>query len=72
MPNYHRLDLSVKWMKQKKRYLRSWVLSIYNVYNRFNPFYLQEIKSREPETKGLYEGISVFPFFPSISYQFKF
>jgi outer membrane receptor for ferrienterochelin and colicin len=72
MPNYHRLDLSVKFMKQKKKYLRSWVLSIYNVYNRFNPFYLEETENPDPNNKTVYKGISVFPFFPSISYQFKF
>jgi outer membrane receptor for ferrienterochelin and colicin len=72
MPNYHRLDLSVKFMKQKKKYLRSWVLSVYNVYNRFNPFYLEATDSPDPIQKGVYKGVSVFPFIPSLSYQFKF
>jgi hypothetical protein len=70
MPSYHRLDLSIKFIKQKKKYLRSWVVSIYNVYNRFNPFYLEETTA--PGDKRAFNGIAVFPFFPSISYQFKF
>lgn len=71
MPNYHRMDLSVKLLKQKKKHLRCWVFSVYNVYNRFNPFYLEEIESSDPN-KRRYYGISIFPFCPSFSYQFKF
>jgi outer membrane receptor for ferrienterochelin and colicin len=71
MPDYHRLDLSFRFIKQKRKYLRSWVVSIYNVYDRFNPFYLLEYSGPDAK-KSEYDGISVFPFFPSISYQFKF
>jgi hypothetical protein len=72
MPAYHRMDVTLKFMKQKKRYLRSWVLSVYNVYNRFNPFYLEEVQSPDPNSKRVYDGVSVFPIIPSLSYQFKF
>jgi hypothetical protein len=71
MPDYHRLDISMKFIKQKRKYLRTWVLSVYNVYNRLNPFY--RYKTYEyPENKIVFKDVTVFPFLPSISYQFKF
>ncbi len=71
MPDYHRLDVSVKFIKQKKRYLRTWILSVYNAYHRFNPFF----RYKEYDyfnNKIVFKEVSVFPIVPSISYQFKF
>ena len=37
LPNYHRLDLSLKLIpKKEKNYEREWVFGIYNIYNRDN------------------------------------
>ena len=72
MPNYHRLDLSVKFIKEKRRYTRTWLLSIYNVYNRMNAFFRYKTYTDWPENKIIFEDVTVFPFLPSISYQFKF
>lgn len=71
LPVYHRMDISVKFMKQKKKYLRTWIVSVYNVYNRLNPLYL------EPEGTGSnnkinFTAVTLFPILPSVSYQFKF
>jgi hypothetical protein len=71
MPAYHRLDISMKFIKQKRKYLRTWVLSVYNVYNRANPFI--RYKTYEyPGNKIVFKDTTVFPFLPSVSYQFKF
>jgi hypothetical protein len=34
---YHKLDVSYRSTKEKKRWTRTWVWGIYNVYGRFNP-----------------------------------
>jgi hypothetical protein len=75
MRSYHRLDVGVNFHKQKKRGERTWSLSVYNLYNRENPYYYFF------DTKGNYSGgtnvrvvkqRSLFPFIPSVSYSFKF
>lgn len=72
LPNYHRLDISMKFIKEKRRYVRTWVLSVYNVYNRLNPFFRYKTFTDWPENKIVFEDVAVFPLLPSISYQFKF
>ncbi|HEU4472778.1 MAG TPA: TonB-dependent receptor [Flavisolibacter sp.] len=70
MPAYHRMDVSMKFSKKKKWFTRTWVLSIYNVYNRFNPFF--RYKEYDAANKVYYSEVAVFPFMPSFGYQFKF
>ena len=73
MPNYHRLDLSMRLTKQKKRHMRIWTFSIYNVYNRFNPFFIYKAEDLSVNSNKIeFREVSVFPFLPSFSYQFKF
>ncbi|HEX6192379.1 MAG TPA: TonB-dependent receptor plug domain-containing protein, partial [Chitinophagaceae bacterium] len=72
MPNYHRMDVSMKFIKEKRKYTRTWLLSMYNVYNRLNPFFRYKTYTDWPENKIYFEDVTVFPFLPSISYQFKF
>lgn len=70
MPAYHRMDFAASFSKQKKRHMRTWVFSIYNVYNRKNSFYIY----RDTRMNGdpVFKSVSVFPILPSFSYQFKF
>ncbi|TWI81472.1 outer membrane receptor protein involved in Fe transport [Lacibacter cauensis] len=69
-PIYHRADLSLNFHKQKKRGLRIWNISIYNIYSRANPFFYT---LRESQSKGLVlTSVNLFPILPSVSYQFKF
>jgi hypothetical protein len=76
MPAYHRLDLSATYTAKKTdKYESSWNFSVFNVYNRANPFYIYfeitgnvynynlEITPRQ---------ISLFPILPSVSWSFKF
>lgn len=70
MPAYHRTDVSIKFIKQKKKWERAWVISAYNIYNRKNPFYLYSSKDDAGNT--VFKQVSLFPIIPSVSYQFKF
>lgn len=70
MPAYHRGDVSIKFMKQGKKWERAWVLSAYNVYNRKNCFYIYSTTDISGST--VFKQVSLFPIIPSISYQFKF
>ena len=65
MPSYQRGDVSIRFTKQFKRWERTWALSVYNVYNRKNPFFIYE-------DYGTFKQVSLFPLLPSITYQFKF
>jgi len=65
MPDYHRMDVSFNFHKQKKHGVRTWSVSVYNLYNRKNAFFLY------PDGEYL-KQISLFPILPSISYSFKF
>jgi hypothetical protein len=76
MPPYHRLDLSATRARiTPKGNVSSWNFSIYNVYNRANPFYIYF------ETEGDLDNyrldiepkiVSLFPVIPSISWRFEF
>lgn len=68
---YHRMDLGIMFMKEKRRGTRTWEISVYNIYNRKNPFfYTLEYNSKADQT-SLYK-YAIFPIIPSISYSFKF
>ena len=71
MPVYHRLDVGINFHKEKKWGKRTWNFSIYNVYNRKNPFFLQWEKNYETGKNKLIQ-YSLFPIIPSISYRFEF
>ena len=83
-PSYHRLDLGVNLHKQKKRGMRTWSFSVYNVYSRQNPFFIywgtEYYSEPDPSNPGamLYyskpvlKKVSIFPIIPSVSYSFKF
>jgi hypothetical protein len=72
---YHRMDLSVQVHKKKKHHERTWEFSVYNLYNRRNPFFYGLDTKSQGEGKPLKTVLyrySVFPIVPSISYNFKF
>ncbi len=70
MPNYHRLDVGINFHKQKKRGVRTWNISIYNVYNRKNPFFIYA--GHNDADQKVLKQISLFPILPSITYSYKF
>jgi len=70
MPAYHKLDLGFNFSKPVRRGIRTWNISIYNVYNRLNPCFLFYDLENNGQIR-LYQ-ISLFPIIPSISYSYKF
>lgn len=71
---YHRLDLSLTHTKEKRWGTRTWNVSVYNAYNRKNPYYVRLSNSftgRTTSPRSLYQ-VSLFPILPSFSYGFTF
>ena len=72
---YHRFDLGIQFRKQKRHHERTWEFSVYNLYNRRNPFFyrLESVAAtaNEPTRTALFR-YSVFPIVPAISYNFTF
>lgn len=73
MAPYHRLDFGIQFHKQKKWGERTWEISVYNVYNRKNPFfYYADSKPTNDNFNGTLKQVSLFPIIPSATYSFKF
>jgi hypothetical protein len=74
MAPYHRLDFGVQFHKKlKKNRLRTWEVSVYNVYNRANPFfYYLGSDFRAGNYQTVLKQVSLFPIIPSVSYYLKF
>lgn len=69
MPAYHRADIGLSWHKKKKWGERTWNISVYNLYNRQNPFAITTT-TRDDGSQG-FEQLALFQFIPSLSYSFK-
>ncbi len=76
-PAYDRLDISATYTPQHakpRKWQGSWTFSIYNVYDRHNPYFLY-VDNEGTVTKGItltvYE-VYILPILPSITYNFKF
>ena len=77
MDPYHRLDLGLTLKnKETKRYESSWTLSIYNVYNRQNPYFIyfetDGLLGADEQVEMKAQQVSLFPIIPSISWNFNF
>jgi hypothetical protein len=76
MPPYHRLDLSVTYAARRSGQFQSyWILSVYNVYSRKNPYYVYfETKGNldHYELETSIKQVSLFPIIPAITYRIKF
>ena len=73
MAPYHRLDMGIQFHKEKKWGERIWEISIYNVYNRKNPFfYTVDYMNYGGGSYTRLKQVSLFPIIPSFSYSFKF
>jgi len=73
MPPYHRLDLGATLQtKKRKKWEGSWTFSIYNAYDRANPYAI--IFQKNPDNPSETQAVqySLFKLVPSITYNFKF
>jgi hypothetical protein len=71
-PSYHRLDLGANYTVKKAKYTSTWSFSIYNAYNRRNPFIVGfENDSRTASGIQAYQ-FSLFGIIPSVAYSIKF
>lgn len=66
MPFYHKLNLSARFEKEKRRGKRVWTFGVNNVYNRMNAYSIYYDDNME------LKKMTIFPIMPSISYQYKF
>jgi len=75
---YHRLDLSATYVpvpKKERKIKGSWVFSLYNAYNRKNPYFLYFDQTGSAFAGTLQvqaKQVSLFPAIPSVTYNFKF
>lgn len=67
----HRLDIGIQFHKKLKNGVRTLELSLYNAYNRKNPYYYYTEFDQNTNKHKLMQ-LSLFPIIPSISYSFKF
>lgn len=68
LPAYHHLDIAFH-LKSKKTKGSSWSFGIYNVYLRKNPsFYFRSSRNGKEEIRQ----ISILPFVPSVTWNYKF
>lgn len=91
MPAYHRMDISVTWkdkaikikkdketgetIEKKRKFRNSVNLSVFNVYNRANPFFIyldNEGSISEGSIDVTAKQVSLFPILPSITWNFEF
>jgi hypothetical protein len=66
----HHLDIALTYTKKKKKYERIWNFSIYNVYNRHNPYFYYYESNGKGGVRLMQQ--SYFPIMPSITYSVKF
>lgn len=73
MPDYHRLDLGLTWMrKQTAKIESSWNFSVYNAYGRENAYFISFRQKEDNPDQTEAVQISLFNIIPSVSYKFKF
>ena len=70
-PDYHHLDISAVWSKQRRKCATEWAFSIYNLYNRYNPYLINFEDSNDgSQTRAM--QYSLFGIVPSVSFNIKF
>ena len=78
LPAYHRLDFGATYSPKKnetRKFKSEWVISIYNVYNRKNPYFIYFDPYGSAYSGNLKiqaKQVSLFPIIPAITWNFKF
>ena len=78
-PSYNRLDVGLVWKFNPKWGKSDLTFSVYNVYNRLNPFIITITQDFGDASDDLdipagakVEQISLFPVIPAVTYNFSF
>ncbi len=75
--DYHRMDLSATYVPRpdsEKRFKSSWTFSVYNAYNRRNPFFIYyDFETNQAAGTAQAEAVkvSLFPVIPSVTWNFS-
>lgn len=69
MEAYHRLDVSYRFEKEKRKGRKAWEFGVYNIYNRGNPFFYYVDEDKD---KYVLKNASLFHLLPSISWSYQF
>lgn len=82
LPSIHHLNLGINFNKKTKHGLRTWNISIYNVYNAMNPTFVYRRDKQEGHLKpgGIWiftrkpciKKMTILPCIPSVTYTYKF
>jgi len=82
LPDFHRMDVSATLEPRKNRHRKwkaNWVFSIYNLYNRKNPFTIYTRTKQDDEGNILGDGtekearlVYLFPILPSVAWKVRF
>lgn len=67
---YHRLDVGINFIKKRKNTVRSWSVSIFNVYNRKNAFFY--LGSAEGSASASVNNYSLLPLSIVVGYRLSF
>lgn len=72
MPDYHRMDIGANFHRKFKRCSRTINVSVYNLYNRKNPYMIYESHEHHYQNyNGALVKLSIFPILPSVAYTLK-
>ena len=78
LPSYHRLDVAAILTPRKnenRKWKSEWVFSVYNIYNRKNPYFIyfdQTGSALDGSLQIQAKQVSIFPVIPSVTWNFKF
>ncbi|CAN5192043.1 TonB-dependent receptor [soil metagenome] len=75
MAPYHRMDISATYIFPKTKFYSDITVSIYNAYNRMNPYFIYySVKGNvsSGDLKVQAKQSSLFPVLPSLTWNFKF
>jgi TonB dependent receptor/CarboxypepD_reg-like domain/TonB-dependent Receptor Plug Domain len=72
-PSYDRMDIGVNYIAKKaKKYESSWNFSVYNAYNKENPYSIDFSPDPNNPFKNIATATYLFKIVPSITWNFKF
>ena len=74
MPSYHRMDFGISYKIVRKKRLDELEFSVYNLYNRQNPYFYYIVASGANNNviTNTAKQVSVLPVLPSINYKIRF